>query len=75
MARLVEKRVHPCLLYDLSCVHHSDLTTQLRNETEIMGNEQLREASLILELFEEFDDLELHRDVERCGRLIGQEQL
>ena len=40
-----------------------------------MGDQQHAEAEIALELGEQAQDLGLHRDVERRGRLVGDQQL
>jgi len=44
------------------------------DDGEIMGDEQIREAELLLEPFEEIDDLGLDRHVERRDRLVAHDE-
>ena len=49
----------------LMCSHHR----------EVVGDEQVGEAELLLQVFEQVDDLRLDRDVERRDRLVADDQL
>ena len=40
-----------------------------------MGDEQKRHAEAALDVLQQLDDLRLHGDVERSGRLVGDEEL
>jgi hypothetical protein len=42
---------------------------------EVMGDEQKAHAQIALQLRQELEDLRLDRDVERRGRLIGDQEL
>ena len=63
------------LLDDLSGVHHADPIGELAHDAEIVGDEQHRHAEPLLDVLEQFQDLRLHRDVERGGRLVGDQQI
>ena len=45
------------------------------DDAEIVGDQEHAEAEIALELGEQAQDLSLHRDVERRGRLVGDQQL
>ena len=45
------------------------------HDGEVVGDEQVREAELALELLHEIDDLRLNRDVERGYGLVADDQL
>ena len=40
-----------------------------------MGDEQVGQAELLLQVFEQVDDLGLDRDVERRDRLVGDDEI
>ena len=46
-----------------------------RDDAEIVGDQQHAETEIALELGEQAQDLGLHRDVERRGRLVGDQEL
>ena len=59
----------------LARIHHRHLVAGLENEPEIVGDEQRRSAGAGGEVLDERDDARFHRDVERGGRLVEDEQL
>ena len=61
-------------LDDLAEVHHRDAVRDVPYDGEIVGDEEIREAELTLELVEQVDDLRLDRDVERRDRLVEHHQ-
>ena len=62
-------------LHHLSAVHDGDVVGHLRDDAEVMGDEQDGRAVLALEVVHQLEDLRLNRDVQRGGRLVGDEQL
>ena len=62
-------------LDDLSGVHHRDAVGATGHHAEVVGDEQDRHAAIAPQLLEQLEDLGLHRDVERGGRLVGDQQL
>ena len=52
-----------------------DLVAGLGDDAEVVRDEQDRHAELALQLREQLEDLRLDRDVERGGRLVGDQQL
>ena len=62
-------------LDDLAVVHHADPVGHLAHDAEIVGDEQHRHVELGLELEQELEDLRLDGDVERGGRLVGDEEV
>ena len=69
-----EQRLHRRALDDLPCVEHDDLIAGLGDDAEVVGDEEERRSELAPELGQERQDLRLDRDVERGGRLVGDEQ-
>ena len=47
----------------------------MADDAEVVGDEQVGEPELVLEVLEQVDDLRLDRDVERRDRLVGDDQL
>ncbi len=62
-------------LDDLAVVHDADPVGHLAHDAEIVGDEQHGHVELGLELEQEIEDLRLDGDVERGGRLVGDEQV
>ncbi len=75
VAREREQRVDRRLLHDLARVHHDDAVADLRDDAEVMRDEQHGHPEVALQLAEQLEDLGLDRDVERGGGLVGDQQL
>ena len=45
------------------------------DDAEVVRDEEVGQAELVLKVLEQVDDLRLHRDVERGHRLVGDDQL
>ena len=63
-------------LLDLAArVHDDDVLGHLGDDAQIVRDEHDRRADAALELAHQIEDLRLHGDVERGGRLVGDQQL
>jgi hypothetical protein len=62
------------LLAHPSAVHDRDAIGDLPHDRQIIGNEQVRQAELALEIAEEVQDRRAHRDVQRRHRLIAHDE-
>src|SRR5690625_2554070 len=62
-------------LDEVAVAHDGDALGDPFDHRQIMADEQARESVLLLQAFEQVEDLRLHRYVERRGRLVGDEQL
>ena len=62
-------------LHDVAEVHDRDAVRDLTNDREIMGDEQVGDPELLLEVLEQVEDLRLDRHVERGDRLVAHDQL
>ena len=47
----------------------------MAHDAEVMRDEEVGQAELVLQILEQIDDLRLHGDVERRDRLVGDDQL
>ena len=56
-------------------VHHGDLVGDVPHDGEVVGDEQVRQSELVLEVLEQVDDLALHGHVERRDGLVAHEHL
>ena len=56
-------------------VEHGDPVGEQVDDGEVVADEQRREPELALQLVEQLQHPRLHRDVERGGRLVGDQQL
>ena len=75
MLRRGEDVVRRAALDDLAVIHHAYPVGHLAHDAEIVGDEQHRHVEFGLELEQQVEDLRLDGDVERGGRLIGDEQV
>jgi hypothetical protein len=74
MLRRTKDRPDPCVLDDAPRVHDGHAIAGLRDDAEIVGDEEQREAERPLTFAEEVQDLRLKRHVERCRRLVGHDE-
>lgn len=61
-------------LDDLSQVHHRYPVGYVLYDLEVVGDEQISEIELLLQVYEQIDDLSLHGHIERRDRLIGDDK-
>ena len=62
-------------LHDLAEVHDRDAVTDVAHDGEVVGDEEVRQLELVLQVFEEVDDLRLDGHVQRGDRLVGDDEL
>ena len=74
MARRGQHIFRPAPLDDASEVHHRDVMREVLDHREVVGDEQVGNAELALQLLEQVEDLRLHRHVECGGRLVTDQQ-
>ena len=70
-----EQRGDRRALDDPAGVHHRDVVGDLGDHAEIVRDEDDRGAGLLAQRAHQVEDLRLDRDVERGGRLVGDQQL
>ena len=75
MLRTLEGLVDAALLDDLSGIHREHPITGLRNDPEVVGDQEQRRPMLCAELDDQVQHLGLDGDVEGGGRLIGDQEL
>ena len=75
MLRAGEQFLDRCLLDLAAGIHHDDALRRLRHHAEIVGDEDYRGAELALQVEDEVEDLRLNGDVQRSGRLVGDQHL
>ena len=66
---------HGAVLDFLAAIHDEHVVGDFGDDAEIVRDEDDRHAAGVAQLAEDFEDLGLDRDVERGGRLVGNEQL
>ena len=62
-------------LDELPQVHHGDAVGDVPDDAQVVGDEDVREAELALQVLEQVEDLRLHGDVERGDRLVRHDEL
>ena len=69
-----EDRLAGARLDDASQIHDRDPVADVADHAEVMADEHVGQAELALHRPEQVQDLRLHRDVERRGRLVREDQ-
>ena len=62
-------------LDDLAEVHHRDPVAHVRDDGQVVGDEDVGERELALQVGQQVDDLRLDRDVQGRHRLVADDQL
>ncbi len=75
MGRVVVDVVHLPDLDDLAQVHHRHPVGDVPDHRQVVGDEQVGQRQLGLELVQQVDDAGLDRDVQRRDRLVQHDQL
>ena len=75
MHRRLKDLLHRSGLDDLAHIHHRHSVANMANDTQVMGDEQIGQMQLFLELAEQVEDLGLNGHVERRHRLVGDDQV
>ena len=75
MFRRVEDLLDRPLLHDLAAVHDADPIGDAAHDAEIVGDEQQAHAEPRADFGEQRQNLRLHGDVERRGRLVRDQQV
>ena len=73
--RMGEECSRRCLLDDPAGIHHGDVVAGLGHHAEIVRDEQDRRAEPLPQIGEQVEDLSLDRDIERGGRLVGDDEI
>ncbi len=75
MLRCCEDLLDRALLHDLAGLHDADPVRDAAHDAEIVGDEQQAHAEPRPDLGEQRQNLRLHGDIERGGRLVGNQQV
>ena len=71
MNRVAEQRARRRQLDEAAGAHHGDAVGDVVDDREVVADEQVGEAELLLQVLEQVEDLRLDRDVERGDRLVA----
>ena len=75
MLRALEHVLHNPRLDDLAVLHDADVVGEPAHDAEIVGDEQHRHAEARLQILQQCQDLRLHGDIERGGRLVRDQEV
>jgi hypothetical protein len=75
MPGVVHDLVDRAVLDDLAGVHDGDVVAVLRDDAQVVSDQQQRTARLPHQVLEQVEDLRLDRDVEGRGRLVGDDHV
>ena len=75
VGRVAEQRLDRGGLDNASGIHDRDAVDELGDDAEVVRDEQHRHVQPVAKLAQQAEDLELHGDVERGGRFVGDEHL
>ena len=73
--RTGEQFVHRRLLDHLARAHHHHPIGEVGHHAHVVGDQHDRTAESIAQIAQQFQDLGLHGDIERGGRLVGDDHL
>ena len=71
MPRRMEDRVDRALLHLVAEIHHHDIVGHLGDHAHVVGDQDHRQAALLLQPADQLQDLRLRGDVQRRRRLVG----
>ena len=75
MVAPLHERVAGAELDDLAEVHHRDAMGDVLHDAQIVRDEQLAQSQLLLEILQQVEELGLHGQVERAGRLVEHHEI
>ncbi|MNI85231.1 hypothetical protein D3C73_1422050 [compost metagenome] len=75
MRLTVDQRIHGERFKNFSVLHHRHFLTQMRNNPQIVGDQQIGQAGLLLQFSQQVKNFGLYRYVQRRGRLVQQQHL
>ncbi len=73
--RLAEDLIGVAVLDHISAVHHQDVLAELGDDAEVVGDQDNRGAGLLLQVVHQLEHLRLDGNVQRRGRLVGDQEL
>src|SRR3984957_125777 len=74
-ARMAEQFAHFRDLDDAAEIHHADPAGHVPDHREVVADEEIGEAELVLQVAHQIEDLRLHGYIERRGRLVADDEL
>ena len=74
MRGIAKKIITPRGLDNFTRIHDGDVMRHFRHHAQIMRDQQDRHAHLLLQIAQQVEHLRLDCHVERCGRLVCNQQ-
>ncbi len=74
MLRVFEQLPQRTSLDDPAVIHHDNLVGHVRNDPQIVGNQQQGHTQFGLQFPDQFENPRLDGDIQRRGRFVGDEQ-
>ena len=71
---MVEYFIRGALFHDAAGIHDNDVVRHARDDAEVVRDEHDGGVELILQILEQIKNLRLDRNVERGGRLVGDDE-
>lgn len=71
MQRILEQQISRCFFYHSSHIHNRNIIRKIFYYGQVMGNEDIGQAQILLQLFEQVQNLRLNRNVQRGNRLVA----
>ena len=65
MQRTIEDIIRRSYFHHVAQIHDADTIRDMSDHRQIVGNKQVRQVHLFLDVFQQVDDLSLDRDIER----------
>src|SRR5262245_65600780 len=75
MLRIVADRRGLADLDDPSTMHHGNAVAHVADHADVMADDDVAELELVTEIEQQVENLRSKRNIERRGRLIGNDQL
>ena len=75
MLRIAIDLFSASLLHNFALRHDEYLVADMLDHCKVMGDEEIGQAELVLQVLQKIDNLRLHRDVERADRLVADDKV
>lgn len=71
MQRIFEQQISWCFFYHSSHIHNRNIIREIFYNGQVMGNEDIGQSQILLQLFEQVQNLRLNGNVQRGNRLVA----
>lgn len=63
--------IGPCLFHHLAQIHDRDVVREILDDREVMGDKDIGKSNVLLQLFQQVQDLRLNRNVQCGNRFVA----